>query len=167
MPAACRADRPCSLTLIGKRGGLRRRRWVRSACAAGGLLLLLSALGCSPSVKNVDVGDIEGLRKVAAAYTQAAARTGRPPSKPADLQPFLPKGENLEQLLASSRDGQPYVILWGVDPRPGKGGATPLVIGYEKKGKNGIRFVFLDMGVVSMTDGDFAKANFPQGRKPE
>lgn len=144
-----------------------RRGWGRFAGSAGVLLLLLDAAGCSRSASNVDIGDIEGLRKVAAAYSRAAARTGHPPAKPADLKPFLPEGEDVERLLISPRDGQPYVILWGVDSRPGKGGPTPLVIGYEKKGKNGIRFVFLDMGVVSMTDGDFAKANFPQGHKPE
>jgi hypothetical protein len=115
----------------------------------------------------VAAGDVEGLRKVAAAYTRAVVRTGRPPSGPAELKPHLAPGDDPDRLLISPRDGQPYVIFWGVDSRPGKGGKTPLVIGHEKKGKGGVRFVFLDMGVVSMTDAAFAQANFPEGRGPE
>jgi hypothetical protein len=129
--------------------------------------LLITAAGCSSTVKEGEAGDIEGLRKIASAYSRATAKNGRPPAKPADLNPFLAEGEDVDRLLASSRDGHPYVIFWGVDPRPGKGGPSPLVIGHEKTGKNGSRFVFLDMGVVSMADSEFAKANFPPGRKPE
>jgi hypothetical protein len=130
--------------------------------------VLLAAAGCSsPAVKEVDAGDPGALRKIASAYGRATAKNDRPPTKPADLKPFLPDGEDVDQLLISPRDGQPYVIFWGFDSRPGKSGESPVVIGYEKAGKGGTRFVFLDMGVVSMTDAEFAKATFPPGRKPE
>jgi hypothetical protein len=132
-----------------------------------GLFFLVCSPGCSSPVKEVDIGDIGALRTIASAYSKAAAKTGRPPTKPADLKPFLPEGADIEQLMSSTRDGQPYVILWGTDPRPGKAGVAPVVIGYETLGKNGTRFVFLDMGVVTMSDAQFAKANFPPGKKPD
>ena len=125
----------------------------RGSWRAGGWWVLLGLLlaGCSPAVRVVDQGEVDNLRRVAAAYLRAANRKGRPPSGPADLKPFLP-GEDVERLLVSANDGQPYVILWGTDPRPGRGGASPHVIGYEKVSRKGSRLVFLDMGVVSMTD---------------
>lgn len=131
------------------------------------LVLLLAAPGCSSKPKVVDRGDAAGLRRVAAAYHAAAVRTGRPPRTPADLAPFLPAGEDVDALLASARDGRPYVIFWGVDPRPGKAGPSPVVVGYERTATAAARFVFLDMGVVLMTDQEFAKAAFPNGHMPE
>jgi hypothetical protein len=138
-----------------------------SAACVVAAALLAAAPGCSKAVKEVDAGDPGPLRKIAAAYGRATAKNDRPPVQPADLKPFLPDGEDVDKLLVSPRDGQPYVIFWGVDSRPGKAGESPTVIGYEKAGKDGTRFVFLDMGVVSMTDADFAKSNFPPGHKPE
>jgi hypothetical protein len=72
----------------------------------------------------------------------------------------------VNQLLISPNDGQPLVILWGTDPRPDQD-PSPLVIGYEKNGKWGQRFVFHTMGVVQMTSADFARARFPGGHQPE
>jgi len=42
----------------------------------------------------------------------------------------------------------------------------PLVIGYEKEGSGGDRFVYTAMGVMQMTDEDFEEARFPPGHNP-
>ena len=68
-------------------------------------------------------------------------------------------------MFTSVRDGEPFVIIWGTDPRTGME-LKPQVIGYEKEGRGGNRFVFTAMGVMQMTDGDFEEANFPPGHKP-
>ena len=72
----------------------------------------------------------------------------------------------MNSLLTSPNDGQPLVVLWGTDPRADQGN-SPLVIGYEKQGKGGGRWVFHTMGVVRMTDADFAQARFPKGHTPQ
>jgi hypothetical protein len=131
-----------------------------------GTLLLLTLAGCSGTATVGERTDVDHLQKVATAYMQATVKAGRPPAGPNDLKPFLKGQDDVAALLVSPNDGQPYVILWGTDPRPGKA-PSPLVIGYEKQGKNGQRFVFLDMGVVQMSEADFARANFPKGHKPD
>ena len=98
-------------------------------------------------------------------YQQATQKTGQPPAKQEDLVPYLPAGKSIDELLKSPTDGQAYVILWGTDPRTGME-LKPLVIGYEKQGKSGARFVFTAMGVSLMSDSDFKGANFPPGHKP-
>jgi hypothetical protein len=77
-----------------------KSRFIRRGWAAAGRWALLGLLlvGCSPEVRVLDQGEASGLRKVAAAYLQAANKKGRPPSGPADLKPFLP-GEDVAVLL--------------------------------------------------------------------
>ena len=87
----------------------------RLAC----LLALVALAGCS-SGDGVQEGDAENLRKISVAYTRATDKLGRPPRDAADLKPFLAKDEDLENLFRSPNDGQPYVILWGTDPRTGR-----------------------------------------------
>lgn len=134
---------------------------------SGSFVALVSAFlgGCS-SQGTVQEGDPGKLTTLANAYIQATEKTGRPPKGPADLKAFLPKGTDVDGLLASPNDGKPHVILWGQDPRKLRGTLKPGVIGYEQDGKGGRRFVFTAMGVMLMTDDDFAQANFPEGHRP-
>lgn len=122
------------------------------------------AAGCSPTPK-VEQANPENLEKIQAAYLKAFKETGKPPQKAEDLQPYLAPGDNLEEILRSKNDGQPFVIIWGTvpgDPHRGR----PLVLGYEKEGRDGTRFVFTSAGVMQMKDADFANANFPEGHNP-
>jgi hypothetical protein len=107
----------------------------------------------------------ENLTALANAYRQATEKNKRPPQGPDELKPFLPAGANPDTVLKSVRDDQPFVILWGTDPRTGLD-LKPLVIGYEKQGKGGNRMVFTAMGVMTMDEKSFAEANFPKGHKP-
>ena len=53
------------------------------------------------------------------------------------------------------------MILWGTDQRTGMD-VKPLVIGYEKNGKGGMRMVFTAMGVMTMTNG-ICRGPLPSG----
>lgn len=84
----------------------------------------------TPGVKSDDQESLTARQRVlfhldqlGKAYRQAVnrrdsffsrfAQTRFPPQGPDDVRPFLPS--NLAD-LKSSRDGQPFVVVWGVDP---------------------------------------------------
>lgn len=137
----------------------------RAAARLGFYLLLTAGLGlagCQGSKPDVRPANAEGLKTVSNAYLQATTKLNRAPKSLDELKPYLPSGTDPNGLLTSPNDGEPYVILWGTDPRAGMD-LKPLVIGYEKNGKGGSRFVFTAMGVMQMTDADFKEARFPPG----
>ena len=130
-------------------------------------LAVIPVPGCSGSAERTKAqGEVgENLSTLAKAYLAATEKNGRAPSGPEELKPFLPPNADQEAVFRSARDGQPFEILWGADPRTGMD-LKPLVIAYEKDGSGGNRFVYTAMGVMQMADEDFAQANFPAGRKP-
>ena len=83
----------------------------------------------------------------------------------------------LKRPCRSQRDNQPFVILWNVEEFPAiavkkvkdKGMPPRLkhcVLGYEKDGKDGVRFVGFSNNYVSeMSEADLAKAHFPPHRQ--
>jgi len=144
--------------------------WGLQLAAAACLLACLPACLCGCGRKAVVADEAESqaqeaLRGVAAAYNAAIARRGKPPAGPDDIKPFLAEGTSLDDALRSPRDGEPFVIVWGADPRKGMD-VKPLVIGYEARGKNGRRMVFTAMGVFAMEDAGFKAARFPEGHSP-
>ncbi|MFO0902253.1 MAG: hypothetical protein U0939_04590 [Pirellulales bacterium] len=141
--------------------------WItaRSLALAGALVGALVLVGCSGGGGTPQASNAGPLNSLSAAYLRATAKLNRPPKDAAELQAHLGAGEKLESLLTSPNDNQPYVILWGADPRSGMD-LKPLVIAYEKEGQGGVRFVFTAMGVMTMGAEDFKEANFPQGHKP-
>lgn len=144
--------------------------WSVPLVAAACLLACLPACLCGCGRKAVVADEAEAraqeaLRGVAAAYNAVIARRGKPPAGPDDIKPFLAEGTSLDDALRSPRDGEPFVIVWGADPRKGMD-VKPLVIGYEARGKNGRRMVFTAMGVFAMEDAGFKTARFPEGHSP-
>jgi len=135
-------------------------RWI-------GLLLIILVSGCSGDSDEVtpeaEVG--ENFSTIADAYLLATEKNRQPPKGPEELKPFLPQDVDQDTLFRSVRDGEPFVIIWGTDPHEGMD-LNPLVIGYEKEGEGGDRFVFTVVGVMQMTDEEFGEANFPAGHKP-
>jgi hypothetical protein len=126
---------------------------------------LAAVSGCgSPQGVPADEG-ANHLDAIARAYIQYANAKGRPPDSAEDLKSMLPEQAATADFFQSSRDGKPFVILWGVDPREGMG-IKPLVIGYEEQGRDGIRYVFTAMGVMVMDRATFAAASFPPGHQP-
>jgi hypothetical protein len=134
--------------------------------AAAGLLLVVPGCGGRGVTEIKQQGEAgENLNVIARAYNAATEKNNHPPANVEELNPFLPPGVDQDSLFRSPRDGQPFVILWGTDARTGMD-VRPLVIGYEKRGSGGDRFVFTAMGVMQMTGEDFAKARFPEGHQP-
>jgi hypothetical protein len=104
------------------------------------------------------------LLKIGTAYRNAIRRLGHAPKDFQELQPSL-EGKPTEDFLRSPNDGEPLVVIWGVDfdkLPPG------YVVGvYEKKGVDGKRYVLrFPLGVKVMTDEQWKKAVFPPGYTP-
>jgi hypothetical protein len=92
-----------------------------AACVLACLAASFSA-GCgrrAPVVDETEARSQEALRVIAAAYGAAITKRGKPPAGPDDIKPFLPAGVSVDDALRSPRDGQPFVVLWGADPRKG------------------------------------------------
>ena len=144
----------------------RRRSAVFKACPSGLALAALLLAGCSGGGPKPPAPDVsaDNLTAIANAYILYASEKKTPPKSAEDLKAAVPQITQTD-FLTSSRDGQPFVILWGADPSAGMG-EQPLVIGYEKEGKDGFRFVATAMGVMMMDDEGFAQANFPAGHTP-
>lgn len=138
----------------------------------GRLLLAVAALaaatslGCgdgAPTAPPPDDG-AERLSEVGNAYVMFAQEKQRPPKSAEELAARLPAIAQSDYLV-STRDGQPYVILWGTEIKGGMG-ESPRVIGYEQQGAKGFRYVLTAMGVMMMDEEGFARASFPEGHQP-
>jgi hypothetical protein len=67
-------------------------------------------------------------------------------------------------VLTSSRDGQPYVVIFGVDLGARN---SPDTFVYEKTGADGKRYVLtMSRDVRQLTDAESAQATFANGHKP-
>lgn len=128
---------------------------------------LVFGLGCSSSASRraaEDLADAENLTKIERAFDRAFQKLDQPPANADQLKPFLREFGDPDALLRSPRDGQPYVILWGVNFRKGSFAEPWTIIAHEKDGAEGKRSVLTIMGVRSMSDEEFAKASFIKPR---
>jgi hypothetical protein len=138
----------------------------------GAALVLLSPVGCgSAEPKVIPLTKSEdNLKFVALAYKDAFTRLGRPPKNEVELKPFLKDFGDPDELLVSPNDGQPYVVVWGVDPN--QGGPTQYqgmwpIIAYEQKGTGGKRAVTDIRGrPLTVPDEDFPELTFVGRHKP-
>ncbi len=130
-------------------------------------LVLLAFVGCSRNVDRPYAAAEDRLVNIGKAYLKAAY-DGKAPLGFEDIEPYL-QGGATEEYLRSPGDGEPFVILWGVDYHtlpPGKGDPFA-VAAYEKKGVNGKRYVLrFPLNVELMTDEQLRKAVFPPGHAP-
>src|SRR5262245_17614920 len=129
------------------------------ARSAATLALGLLIAGCSSKPADVGSGEdeTEHLARIGRAYDAATKRLNRPPADVEQLKPFLREFGDPEAALRSPRDGQPYVIVFGANIRkPFQ--MPPPIYAHEKEGVDGKRFVLTVMGVIQMTDEEFAKA---------
>ncbi len=102
---------------------------------------------------------ISSMQGLANAYGQCTSQSrGRPPRNEAQLRKFIEsqgpgwleqyRAETVDDIFISSRDGKPYVVLYG-KPR-GK------YIAYEQEGVNGSRFVADNLGIaIEMDEATF------------
>jgi len=119
------------------------------------------AIGCSTQRESQDREE-SNLKPLAIFYGQFTGQhQGQPPASEAEFKEFvrsLPSGDlasfnvsDAESLFTSSRDGEPYVIVYGAPSGPPGPGGSP-VIAYEQTGKGGKRFVASSMGAVEEVD---------------
>jgi hypothetical protein len=111
----------------------------------------------------VKASDTENLTRILAAYDQATRQLGRPPANLEEFRPFLTPYGNADEILRSPHDGQPYGVVWGVDVRKSSlHTMPPPTLAYERHGVNGKRYVLTVMGVVPMTEEEFAQLKLPR-----
>ncbi len=95
------------------------------------------------------------MQGLANAYGQCTSQNrGRPPRNEAQLRKFIEsqgpgwleqyRAETVDDIFISSRDGKPYVVLYG------KPGAK--YIAYEQEGVDGTRFVADNLGIATEMD---------------
>jgi hypothetical protein len=154
-------------------GAFRRSRKMswgpRVVCWAG--LLIVSLSGCkqqpSPVLNKTDPCQ-ERLLLLGQTYRQFNRDNHRPPRSAADLLPLLQKRGATKEALDSTRDGQPFVVAWGLDitvPPAGKG--RP-VLAYEQQGLSQSRYVLSTMGNVELLqDQPFRESSFAPGFQPK
>jgi hypothetical protein len=106
--------------------------------------------GCGPSKQKVELeSNIKAITVAYGRYFQS--NRGQPPASEAELKAFVEKMPP-EQLgvkdpagmWVSTRDKQPYVVVYGQNPNP-PGPSGPVVV-YESKGVNGRRYVGTSLG---------------------
>jgi hypothetical protein len=104
--------------------------------------------------------EIQNLNQIGTAYDKATEKLGHPPQNLEQLKPFLKPYGDPETILRSPHDGLPYVILWGKNPRQAAFHTMPPpILAHEQQGVNGKRYVLTVMGVMPMTDEEFAQVN--------
>jgi hypothetical protein len=137
---------------------MRRTRWL----ASGLLLLALGAVpGCANELESPTANKLRGLAKL---YLDCAvSKSGPGPASEQEFKKHLRRLEgfvlrmngvdpaNLEAAFVSERDGEPFVILYGVSITRISGTSAPLVA-HEKTGKNGKRLVAFANGKVEAVD---------------
>src|SRR5947208_2862404 len=117
---------------------------MRSRSARSSVLLalgLLSLAGCGPRVIVRETSDHGGdhLVTLNRIYMAAQRNLGRPPRNVDDLRSAAKELGDLDHLLISPNDGQPYAIVWGVDL--GNAPNPTMVVAHEKVGAGGVRYV--------------------------
>lgn len=132
--------------------------------------LLSLFLACRPAevVTRIPV-DHASLQGLVTIYVYAAAELGRPPQSVDELQSTFEKAsiEDPSQMLTSTRDGQPFVIIWGLDVT-GRYAGADAPIAYEREGLDGVRLVVTcGLQVLEVSDAEFADLHWPEGYEPE
>src|SRR3954449_5781960 len=124
------------------------------------VLIMAIFVGCRSQTASQNIGrETSRLRLLVNLYQTAARGAGRMPKnehefkqliqaiRPESLDRILAAGNvtSVDELFVSERDSQPYVIFYGGQP---KGVANDL-IGYERTGAGGKRYVGYGLGIVA------------------
>jgi hypothetical protein len=149
------------------------RKTYRQRCGAPNCWLLVVAAsavfgGCTESEPTVPpANDTGNLRGIARVYSTAHRNLGRPPQSVEELKQVLGRAmPDPSSVFRSHRDGEEYVIVWGLDLL-GRDFNSSAPLAYEKKGVEGKRLVVDCRGeVTEITNAEFAKLKFPKGHKP-
>jgi hypothetical protein len=152
-------------------GGLsalaRSTRWPWR-CLALGIVVGLAGCGTGPNVIPLSKAE-KSLTNIALAYGEAHARLGHGPKDAEELKPYLKEFGNPDELLISPNDGEPFVVVWGANPRGGPTDYKQIfpVLAYEKKGTRGKRALTDIRGrPMTIPTEDFSKLTFVGGHRP-
>jgi hypothetical protein len=133
---------------------------------------LLCIAGCSSKPVSREDEQTQDLNCIARAYGIIVNADHHAPKNVEEIKKLLSglhKADIVpdpEEILVSTRDGQPYVIIYGVNL--GMVAPSPEILAYEKKGAEGKRYVLLmSRDVRQITDEEFKQAKFANGHKPE
>jgi len=144
-------------------------RHIRFGIAPTCLGFLLVA-GCFSGSKSSEDETTTDFRHIVRAYDLVLAEKRRPPRDLAEIEKVLTElhAANLnppaKDVLTSSRDNEPYVVIMGANL-----GATKSseILAYEKRGAEGKRYVLMmSYDVEQLSDKEFAQATFAMGHKP-
>lgn len=125
-------------------------------CRALVLVLLIGSSGCGRSPEVIVDPTTDRLGKILQMYSQATREAEKPPRSIADLKAIAKKREYGDEVFKSENDGEPFVIVWGIDirnPHP-----TPPVIAHEKVGRAGKKWVVDTMTPRLLSDDELSKA---------
>jgi hypothetical protein len=133
------------------------------------LLACLAFAGCSkPVSKEEDV--VADLGFISRAYGLILSGKHRPPKDLSEINEVLrdlhvmDQNPPADEVLVSSRDGKPYVVIMGADINSAP---SSEVLAYEQTGADGKRYVLLmSRDITMMTDEEFNAATFAKGHKP-
>lgn len=124
-------------------------------------LAVVLTTGCTGPQNASSEREQSNLKPLAILYGQFMGQhRGQPPKNIKDFKEFAAsksemlnqfKVANADALLTSSRDGEPYIVVFGkASGPPGPGGAP--VIAYEQTGKDGKRWIATSIGAVAEVD---------------
>lgn len=105
------------------------------------------------------------LRGITRIYSIATRDLGRPPQDMDQLKAVLaPVTDDPSKYLRSTRDGEEFVVVWGLDLA---NSPANTVVAYERKGVDGTRmFVTADGEVREANQEEFGKLKFPKDHTP-
>jgi hypothetical protein len=144
------------------------RQVVRSAFGGCVALIVLGLAGCGhkPPPEPAKGSAQANLEAILNSYRKASNELKRPPKSLDEFKSYLKQYGDPEQLLISPRDGQPFVLVLGTDIWEEPSPTNPLIIAYEKEGKDGRRFAVMPMGaVIPYTADEMAKFRYAAGHK--
>ena len=127
------------------------------------VVLILLAPGCGRAPQTKENPAADRLRRILLAFDAVAYEKKRGPRDAEEIKPFLkgPSGkDDPNEALRSPNDGEPFVILWGINLETIADINT--VVAYEKKGAGGKRYgitaarIVKPIGDAEATDGKTA-----------
>lgn len=138
------------------------------------LALLCAVSGCGGGGgPNQETSPLKPIAKLYGDYINQ--HQGRPPRGEAEFKAFLRESKNasrlqaefkitdIDKLLISPRDNQPYSISYGAISRNAGPGGAP-VVAYEKMGSGGKRFVVSALEAVEEVDDAAFRRMVPDAR---
>jgi hypothetical protein len=157
----------CNSAPHGHRSSLAARpKYGFLLAAATAVLLAFSGCGGEPEIPKIPE-EQQNILFILRAYCKFNGQQHRTPASLDELKPVLKEFGDPEKIILSSRDGQPYVLVGGLDiSRVPSGGVLP-VVAYERKGIDGKRQVVDLRGTIRLlTPEEFKLLKFPPSHKP-